>query len=536
MKNNFDKTGFLTRFGIRRDRWSLITWIICLAGLMASVAYKFEGIYGTSSSIAAIENTLKSPAMVALFGKFDIPARQSADVFGTEMIIFMALMMVIMNIYFAIRGSRSEEDSGLTELLVSHSIGRMSNIMAISLELLLVNAIVGILFGLGIQFSGMLGVNANGAWLLGMVLAAVGLFFGMVALFSAQIADNSRNATTISYVIFGLFYILRMYTDLKRPSATWFNPFGMIEKISAFHKNDWRPVIILVVLSFVVWLLALFTSQHRDIGAGLIATRPGRAKAGFFLRGPISLVMKLHRTSMIVWTVGLFILGTTYGSTFNTISDILKTNPTMQTVFGKAAVNAANHQILLNFVAVITIVCVGLAAIPAIQVMNSLKGDQTKGYLENIFAKKVSRLHVFVSYLITAVIAGKLSFFASLMGLYVAGNAVLTHGKLDFQTYMHVFIAYSPAILTSVALSAFLVGIWPKGTLISWAYVFYGIYSMYLGSLLKLPDWAKKFSAFGWANRVPVHVDNYGYFSMLMIITVVLIIIGIWGYQRRDLS
>lgn len=120
---------------------------------MASVAYKFEGIYGTSSSIAAIENTLKSPAMVALFGKFDIPARQSADVFGTEMIIFMALMMVIMNIYFAIRGSRSEEDSGLTELLVSHSIGRMSNIMAISLELLLVNAIVGILFGLGIQFS-----------------------------------------------------------------------------------------------------------------------------------------------------------------------------------------------------------------------------------------------------------------------------------------------------------------------------------------------------------------------------------------------
>ncbi|GAY71902.1 ABC transporter permease [Lentilactobacillus kosonis] len=536
MSNNFDKTGFLTRFGIWRDRWSLITWVICLAGLMAAVAYKFEDIYGTSSSIAAIENTLKSPAMVALFGNFNTPMHRSADVFGTEMIIFMALMMVIMNIYFAIRGSRGEEDSGLTELLVAHSIGRMANIMAISVELILINIVVGCLFGLGIQLSGMPGVDANGAWLLGMVLAAVGWFFGMVALFSAQIADNARDATTISYGIFGLSYILRMYTDLKHPAATWINPFGIIEKISAFHENDWYPVFILTILSLAVWLLVLFTSQHRDIGAGLFATRPGKAKAGRFLRGPISLVIRLHRTSMIVWTVGLFILGTTYGSIFNTIGDILKTNPTMQTVFGKAVVNTANHQILLNFVAVIAIVCVGLAAIPAIQVMNSLKRDQTKGYLENVFAKRVSRIHVFVSYLITAVMAGELSFLASLMGLYVAGNSVLTHGKLAFQVYLNVFIAYNPAILTAVAISAFLIGVWPKVVLISWAYVFYGIYSMYLGSLLKLPDWAKSFSAFGWADRVPVNAVNYGYFSVLMMITVGVIMLGILSYQRRDLS
>ncbi|WP_268912930.1 ABC transporter permease [Lentilactobacillus sp. SPB1-3] len=536
MKNNFDKTVFLTRFGLRRDRWSLVAWILVLAGLMASVAYKFEGIYGTSSSIAAIENTLKSPAMIALFGKFNTPMKQSADVFGTEMLIFMALMMVIMNIYFAIRGSRNEEDSGLTELLASHSIGRMANILAVSLELLLINVVVGILFSIGIQFSGMQGIDTNGSWLLGMVLASVGLFFGMVGLLSAQIADNSRNATTISYGIFGLFYILRMYTDLKKPSATWLNPFGIIEKISAFHNNDWRPVWILGVVSLVVWALVLFANQHRDIGSGLIATRPGRANASSFLRGPITLVMQLHRTSIIVWIIGLFILGTTYGSIFNTIGNILKTNPTMQTVFGKAAVNAANHQILLNFVSVITIVCVGLAAIPAIQAMNSLKKDQTKGYLENIFAKQVSRVHVFGSYLITAIIAGELSFIASLMGLYLAGNAVLNHGKLGFQIYLNAFIAYSPTILTAVAISAFFVGMWPKGALASWIYVFYGIYSMYLGSLLKLPEWAKKFTAFGWANKVPVHQVDYGYFGVLILITVVLIAVGIWRYQRRDLS
>ncbi len=106
------------------------------------------------------------------------------------------------------------------------------------------------------------------------------------------------------------------------------------------------------------------------------------------LTGPMSLVWRLHRVSIVFWSIGLLILGVTYGSIFNTIGDILKSNPTMQTVFGKGAVDAANHQILLNFLSIIVIVCIGLAVIPTVQIMNSLKSDQEKGYLENIYAKK----------------------------------------------------------------------------------------------------------------------------------------------------
>ena len=84
-RNNYQQSGFLTRFNLRRDWFLILIWLLILGGLMASVAFKFNDLYGTPTSIASIVSTLKMPAMVSLFGAFVAkPPYTTADVFAVS--------------------------------------------------------------------------------------------------------------------------------------------------------------------------------------------------------------------------------------------------------------------------------------------------------------------------------------------------------------------------------------------------------------------------------------------------------------------
>jgi Putative exporter of polyketide antibiotics len=79
--NKFQKTVFLTRFNFKRDWSKLLLWAVVLIGLFVGVASKFTSLYGDKASIDQIIKTLKSPAMVSLFGKMPAGPYTSADVF-----------------------------------------------------------------------------------------------------------------------------------------------------------------------------------------------------------------------------------------------------------------------------------------------------------------------------------------------------------------------------------------------------------------------------------------------------------------------
>lgn len=231
MTQLFKRTGLLIGLNLKRDRKKLLIWILVLAGLFASIAAKFDGIYGTQSAIDTIVKTLKTPAMVSLFGAFTAKAPyNTAKIFATEMVVFMAIVMVIMNIMLAVGTTRGDEDDGLLELVRAHAVGRLAPLLAGIVELTGVNLVIGALFGLGLQVAKMPGADTTGNWLVAVGLAALGCFFGMLTLALAQLADNASGATMLSYAIFGIMYIARMSTDVSNPDLTWWVPFGWIEK------------------------------------------------------------------------------------------------------------------------------------------------------------------------------------------------------------------------------------------------------------------------------------------------------------------
>jgi Putative exporter of polyketide antibiotics len=226
---------------------------------MAAAAGKFDTLYGDAKSMASISTTLKSPAMVSMFGPFTAAKPYtSAIIYAAEMMVFMGLFTAMMNIYFAVKNSRNEEDNGVAELVSAHAVGRGSQLLAATIEIILINLIIGCVEALGLQASGMTGISANGSWLFGLSLAAFGIMFAAISLLCAQIVSSARSATMLSYGVLGILYVARMATDVKNPDLTWWTIFGWIEKLDVYHDNHWAPLLLMLGFAIIVGAFAFF--------------------------------------------------------------------------------------------------------------------------------------------------------------------------------------------------------------------------------------------------------------------------------------
>ncbi|WP_334331926.1 ABC transporter permease [Companilactobacillus sp. HBUAS59544] len=535
MKNNqFQMTGFLTRFTLKKDHLKLLVWAVVLISLFVGVASKFTSLYGNRQAIDEIIKTLKTPAMVSLFGKMPKNAFTSADVFAAEMTVFMAIISCIMNYYFVIRNTRGEEESGILEMIQAHSVGRLANLSATIVESFLLNFGIGLIYALGLQFANLSGTDLNGNFLLGLGLASCGFMFAGIATVVSQLSDNTRNTTTLAYLVFGIMYIARMITDVTNPHYTWFVPLGWVEKFSTYQQNNWLPVILMLVLSVILVLTAFYLNLHRDLGSGLIATKPGRASASPLLHDPLTLFWRLNRVSILVWFFGILILGMTYGSIFNTIGDIVKTNPMFKQLLSTSAIDNANLLIVKQFIGVLMIVFAVLALIPGISLINYLKKGEDKGYLEIIHATPTSRLKLYSSMVFLSVITMTIIFFAGNLGLYLGGNAVMKQ-NLPLEIFQRNLLGYWPATMIFLGISACLVGWLPKLISLNFGYLIISFFIQYFGKLLKLPDWTEKLTPFGYLTKVPVKDFNPTTFWFQLALALILIVIGYIGYRRRDL-
>lgn len=536
MRNsNFSQAGYLTRFYLRRDWLKIVVWLIGIVGLMGVAAGKFDGLYGTKAAMNSIVSTLKTPAMVSLLGPFSAPAPYNpALIFATEMMVFMGLFMAMMNIYFAVRSTRAEEDSGILELVRAHAVGKYAPLLAATLELVIINVITGILEALSLMAANMTGANNLGSWLFGFGLAAIGLMFGSFSLLMAQLSDNSRGATILSYLVLGVLFLARMMTDVQNPDYTWWTLFGWIEKLSIYDENTVGPVFAMLGVSLAAIIVTFYAHAHRDVTAGLIATRPGRKHASVFLTGPLALIFRLERTSFIVWMIGMFVLGISYGSIFGTVGDIMKTNPMMAQLMGASAVNSANQTIILDFASLLSIVFVVLSTVPAMQTVLKLNGDEKKGWLEQIHAKGISRLHLYCSYLAVAVITGLLGLLLGILGMYTAGQSVMD-SPIALTRFLRGFYGYFPAMLVTLGISAVLAGLLPRLQVLSWLLPAYGFISLYLGGLLDFPKWATDLTPYGWINKVPLHAVQWNVTWSLVALAVILFVLGFIFYRRRDM-
>ena len=72
--------------------------------------------------------------------------------------------------------------------------------------------------------------------------------------------------------------------------------------------------------------------------------------------------------------------------------------------------------------------------------------------------------------------------------------------------------------------------------MLSWLLVFWVVVAGMFGGLLQFPDWVVDLSPFGHVPLVPAEAMQWGPVVVLAVLALVLIVIGIVGMRRRDLT
>ena len=83
-----------------------------------------------------------------------------------------------------------------------------------------------------------------------------------------------------------------------------------------YVNNYWWPILLTVGVAFALAILALYLNAIRDLESGFLPSKPGRKYASKFLLSPLGLTLRLQRTGLISWAIGMYILGASYGSRF----------------------------------------------------------------------------------------------------------------------------------------------------------------------------------------------------------------------------
>ena len=319
--------------------------------------------------------------------------------------------------------------------------------------------------------------------------------------------------------------------DVAENVLSYISPLGLVLRSEVYVSNYLWPILVTAAISLVGIVLAFYLNSIRDLGAGLIAAKPGRKEASRFLGTPFGLTFRLLKFMLIVWAITIFILGASYGSVFGDIDSFLEGNEMLQQMFLTSGGFSVDEQFLSTIVAMYAI----LLAIPILLILLKIYTEEKKGRLETIYAKKVSRKKMLGSYFLISFVSSIVFTLLFTFGLWIAAFSVMTTPIL-LTTVLLAGLVYLPAIWFTIGLTVLLVGFAPKLTKLVWAFIGASFVLVYLGPILQLPTWAMKLTPFGHIPRYPIETVTATPLIVLTVLAAVMCIAGFYGYKRRDLS
>lgn len=368
---------------------------------------------------------------------------------------------------------------------------------------------------------------------LGMIIA--NFLFGAIALLFAQLANNTRTANMLSYMVLTAAYLLRLVTDINHQNLTWLSPIGWFEKANFYTDNNVWALGLGLLVSVLLAVGATMIARNRDLGAGVISERTGRATAASWLRSLPALLWRTERGLFAGWLIGAVVFGGVMGSVLGGVGDILKTDPLYRKLLDVSQINAANQTMVLSFLGMYLGIFVALAVTAGVQVAFRLKHDDNLGYLSVIHAEKPTRIAISTSYYCFGLLVGTLVLSAGLLSLFFIGNMALSH-PLPLKYLGRLFVASVPAVASFVTLGIALVGLWPRLSSLFWLYMGAGLIVQIFRGLFDLPKHSGNFTPFGWIANVPLDNIDQTWLIVMIVCAVVLFILGIAGYRHQDLS
>jgi len=520
-------TGALIRLILRRDRIRATVWMVGVAALVLSAAASQVSIYTTAAERASYAAAMGgNPAVLAMSGP-GYALDTLGGIVAFEIGVTGYLALALMSVLLVVRHTRAEEQTGRTELLRAGRLGRHAGLTAACCVVGALGLLVSGVIGAGLV---LLGLPGAGSVAMAASFAAVALVFTAIGALAAQLTTAARGASGIGVAALGAAFVLRAAGDAGDTWLSWLSPIGWAQALRPFAGERWAVLGLPLVTTGVLLGAALALSSHRDVGAGLLATRAGPATASARLAGPLGLTVRLQRATLVAWCSGLFVLGLAYGSVGESVEELAADNDAMAELIAASGTDVVDAFFVIA-ATMLALVVGGLGLQSALR----LRAEETAGRIEPLLATAASRPAVLGAHVVVAVVGSTVALACAGVGLGTA-HALLTGDATQLPRLTAAVLAQAPAVWLLVGLAAALFGVLPRAAPLVWAVLAASVVIALLGEPLRLPGWVRDLSPFTHVPQLPEQTMSWPPLVALTACGAVLAAVGMWAFTRRDVG
>ncbi len=523
----------LLRLILRRDRWLLAVWVIVLGALPVTYVSAITGLFPTATDRHQYYlGTQHSSAELLLLGPV---FGDSSGALGAWRSGFTYVLLGLAVLFTVIRHTRTDEEAGRRELLGATVVARGAPLAAAVITGLAGSTLVGLIAALGLLGNHL---PAAGAIALGLALASVGWVFTAVGAVVAQLTEGARSARGLAAGVLAVLFVIRGMGDVGGPGnglswLSWLSPIGWAQQTRPFAGDRFWVLVLPVAATVVLVVAALALAARRDIGAGVLPTRPGPATAPAGLRSSFALAVRLQRASLVAWTLSLVAFGAVLGGAANGAVEQLNSSAqvakVLQQLGGAAGVVDAYFAASLGVIALV-------AAGYGVSAVLRLRAEEESGRAEPVLATSVSRLgwaagHLVFGLLGPAVAMALTGLVAGLVYGATVGDIGAELGPLVGAALIQV-----PAMWLVAGIAILLTGVAPRVAWIAWAALAAFVLIALVGPLLSSGQWLLDLSPFSHIPKLPGGVVSATALVWLSVLAVGLTLVGLVTLRRRDLS
>ncbi|QDQ91613.1 anibiotic ABC transporter [Rhodococcus sp. WB9] len=541
-RGQYAGTARLVRLALRRDRIQLPVWLLALAALQAFSASSVLGLYPTEPDLRSFAMaTAASPVALATNGL--VSGYSAGAVLACQIVMPLSLAAGLMTTLLVVRHTRQNEETGRAELVEAAVVGRKALLTAALVVAVGANLALGLLNVVVLVAAGL---PLDGSVALGAAVAGAGIAFAAIAAVTAQVTDSARTANGLAGAALGVAFLLRAVGDMTGTVTdngtrvvsgwpTWVSPIGWAEQVRPYDDNAWWVLALPAVFALAVGSVGFALTEHRDIGSGLVPTRPGPARASRSLPTAVGSAWRMQRTILFWWAFGIVVLAVVYGAIADQIDDFLGEGEQVADMMEQLGGGTTN-MVDAYFAAIFGMMAIAVAGY-AVQALLRMRGEESAGRLEPVLATAVSRPRWMLAHigLVTAGIVVLQALTGAATGLAYGLVTDGVPGKVVNLT--GAALVFVPAIGVVAALAVLAFGgvpAWAAG--LSWGALAGCLIFGFLGSLLGLPRAVRDLSPFTHVPPVPATEVTATPLVWLAVIAVVVGALGVVLFRRRDLT
>ncbi|CAG7606170.1 ABC transporter permease [Rhodococcus opacus] len=541
-RGQYAGTARLVRLALRRDRIQLPVWLLALAALQAFSASSVLGLYPTEPDLRSFAMaTAASPVALATNGL--VSGYSAGAVLACQIVMPLSLAAGLMTTLLVVRHTRQNEETGRAELVEAAVVGRKALLTAALVVAVGANLALGLLNVVVLVAAGL---PLDGSVALGAAVAGAGIAFAAIAAVTAQVTDSARTANGLAGAALGVAFLLRAVGDMTGTVTdngtrvvsgwpTWVSPIGWAEQVRPYDDNAWWVLALPAVFALAVGSVGFALTEHRDIGSGLVPTRPGPARASRSLPTAVGSAWRMQRTILFWWAFGIVVLAVVYGAIADQIDDFLGEGEQVADMMEQLGGGTTN-MVDAYFAAIFGMMAIAVAGY-AVQALLRMRGEESAGRLEPVLATAVSRPRWMLAHigLVTVGIVVLQALTGAATGLAYGLVTDDVPGKVVNLT--GAALVFVPAIGVVAALAVLAFGgvpAWAAG--LSWGALAGCLIFGFLGSLLGLPQAVRDLSPFTHVPPVPAAEVTATPLVWLAVIAVVVGAVGVVLFRRRDLT